>query len=50
MVNFFGMFAPMEIGYGPNFRASKKSHRNQTGAFAYMALSRPPTTLEYGLG
>ena len=24
MVNFFGMFAPMEIGYGPNFRVGKK--------------------------
>jgi hypothetical protein len=28
----------------------QKSHRNQTGAFAYMALRRPPTTPEYGLG
>ena len=25
MVDFFGMFAPMEIGYGPNFRAGKKA-------------------------
>jgi hypothetical protein len=34
----------------PELSGGQKSHSNQTGAFAYMALRRPPTTLEYGLG
>jgi len=29
--------------------SGKKSHRNQTGAFAYTALRRPPTTLNTAL-